>query len=177
MSVVFFGLTPAEALAGVTRHAARALGGDRSASWRRARRRTSAPGRWSVPRCSATSSAACGRMPSTSGRTDLSDLDTRHHAGAMKPAGLDALRLGARTAARDARARPRASAWPTASPRCAAWSPPGRASYGINTGFGAFANSRISTPQLTQLQYNLVRSHACGVGAPLARSWCGGSCC
>jgi histidine ammonia-lyase len=44
----------------------------------------------------------------------------------------------------------------------------GRISYGINTGFGAFANSRISTPQLTQLQYNLVRSHACGVGAPLA---------
>jgi histidine ammonia-lyase len=44
----------------------------------------------------------------------------------------------------------------------------GRVSYGINTGFGAFANSRISTPQLTQLQYNLVRSHACGVGALLA---------
>ncbi|HUG97890.1 MAG TPA: histidine ammonia-lyase [Gammaproteobacteria bacterium] len=43
----------------------------------------------------------------------------------------------------------------------------GRASYGINTGFGAFANARISTAQLTQLQYNLVRSHACGVGAPL----------
>jgi histidine ammonia-lyase len=44
----------------------------------------------------------------------------------------------------------------------------GRVSYGVNTGFGAFANSRISTPQLTQLQYNLVRSHACGVGALLA---------
>lgn len=43
----------------------------------------------------------------------------------------------------------------------------GRVSYGINTGFGAFANSRISTAQLQQLQYNLVRSHACGVGTPL----------
>jgi histidine ammonia-lyase len=43
----------------------------------------------------------------------------------------------------------------------------GRPSYGINTGFGAFANARISTPQLTRLQYNLVRSHACGAGAPL----------
>lgn len=43
-----------------------------------------------------------------------------------------------------------------------------RVSYGINTGFGAFANRRISTPQLAQLQYNLVRSHACGVGAALA---------
>jgi histidine ammonia-lyase len=44
----------------------------------------------------------------------------------------------------------------------------GHASYGINTGFGAFANSRISTPQLARLQYNLVRSHACGTGAPLS---------
>jgi histidine ammonia-lyase len=43
----------------------------------------------------------------------------------------------------------------------------GEASYGINTGFGAFANARISTSQLQQLQYNLVRSHACGVGEPL----------
>jgi histidine ammonia-lyase len=43
----------------------------------------------------------------------------------------------------------------------------GQASYGINTGFGAFANARISTEQLSQLQYNLVRSHSCGVGEPL----------
>ncbi|NGX16910.1 histidine ammonia-lyase [Wenzhouxiangella sp. XN24] len=43
-----------------------------------------------------------------------------------------------------------------------------RVSYGINTGFGAFANRRISTSQLAQLQYNLVRSHACGTGTPLA---------
>jgi len=43
-----------------------------------------------------------------------------------------------------------------------------RVSYGINSGFGAFANRRISTSQLAQLQYNLVRSHACGSGTPLA---------
>ncbi len=43
----------------------------------------------------------------------------------------------------------------------------GQASYGINTGFGAFANTRISADQVRQLQYNLVRSHACGVGPPL----------
>jgi len=40
--------------------------------------------------------------------------------------------------------------------------------YGINTGFGALARERISRDRLTQLQYNLVRSHACGVGEPLA---------
>jgi histidine ammonia-lyase len=43
-----------------------------------------------------------------------------------------------------------------------------KASYGINTGFGALARQRISRDQLAQLQYNLVRSHACGVGEPLA---------
>jgi len=44
----------------------------------------------------------------------------------------------------------------------------GKAHYGINTGFGAFANRRISDDQLVQLQYNLVRSHACGVGEPIS---------
>src|SRR5687767_2324091 len=39
-----------------------------------------------------------------------------------------------------------------------------RVSYGITTGFGAFANKRISPDQVRQLQLNLVRSHACGVG-------------
>ena len=40
-------------------------------------------------------------------------------------------------------------------------------SYGINTGFGAFANQRISPAQVRALQLNLVRSHAAGVGDPL----------
>lgn len=39
--------------------------------------------------------------------------------------------------------------------------------YGINTGFGALASVRIPAAQLQQLQINLIRSHACGVGAPL----------
>ncbi len=42
-----------------------------------------------------------------------------------------------------------------------------RVCYGINTGFGAFANRIISSDQVRQLQYNLVRSHACGIGDPL----------
>jgi len=46
----------------------------------------------------------------------------------------------------------------------------GRVSYGINTGFGAFANRHISSAQVLQLQVNLVRSHACGIGTPLAPS-------
>lgn len=42
----------------------------------------------------------------------------------------------------------------------------GEAIYGVNTGFGAFASVRISPSEITQLQRNLIRSHACGVGAP-----------
>jgi histidine ammonia-lyase len=36
--------------------------------------------------------------------------------------------------------------------------------YGINTGFGALKNIKISNDQLEQLQENLVMSHACGMG-------------
>jgi histidine ammonia-lyase len=39
--------------------------------------------------------------------------------------------------------------------------------YGINTGFGAFANRKIPAVHLDALQLNLVRSHAAGVGDPL----------
>ena len=42
-----------------------------------------------------------------------------------------------------------------------------RVCYGINTGFGAFAKKKISADKVVELQYNLVRSHACGVGDPL----------
>jgi len=40
--------------------------------------------------------------------------------------------------------------------------------YGINTGFGKLASVRISAEQVRQLQINLVRSHACGIGTPLS---------
>jgi histidine ammonia-lyase len=41
--------------------------------------------------------------------------------------------------------------------------------YGVNTGFGANAEVRISAVEVAQLQKNLVRSHSAGVGAPLPR--------
>ncbi len=44
----------------------------------------------------------------------------------------------------------------------------GEAHYGINTGFGTFAEVRIGLPDLARLQRNLVLSHAAGVGAPLS---------
>ena len=43
----------------------------------------------------------------------------------------------------------------------------GQTIYGINTGFGKLANVRVAPDKLDQLQANLIRSHAAGVGTPL----------
>lgn len=40
--------------------------------------------------------------------------------------------------------------------------------YGVNTGFGKLASTRISHDEIRHVQLNLVRSHACGVGEPLS---------
>ncbi len=40
--------------------------------------------------------------------------------------------------------------------------------YGVNTGFGKLAGTRISAADLATLQRNLIRSHSVGVGEPLA---------
>jgi len=46
----------------------------------------------------------------------------------------------------------------------------GQTVYGVNTGFGKLADVRISNENLAQLQTNLVRSHAAGVGQPLSEA-------
>ncbi|MDR7344883.1 histidine ammonia-lyase [Pantoea alhagi] len=43
----------------------------------------------------------------------------------------------------------------------------GRTAYGINTGFGLLAQTRIPAEDLENLQRSLVLSHAAGIGAPL----------
>ena len=49
----------------------------------------------------------------------------------------------------------------------------GKTIYGVNTGFGFLSQVRIPENQIEELQLNLIRSHACGVGewmeAPLVR--------
>src|SRR6266513_73505 len=40
--------------------------------------------------------------------------------------------------------------------------------YGVSTGFGKLSDVRIPRGELRQLQLNLVRSHACGIGNPLS---------
>jgi histidine ammonia-lyase len=42
--------------------------------------------------------------------------------------------------------------------------------YGVNTGFGKLASTRIGSEDLATLQRNLIRSHSVGVGEPLAPS-------
>jgi histidine ammonia-lyase len=45
----------------------------------------------------------------------------------------------------------------------------GRPMYGINTGFGRFADVAVPEEDLNQLQINLILSDACGVGVPLPK--------
>lgn len=43
----------------------------------------------------------------------------------------------------------------------------GQPHYGINTGFGSLSRTRVNSENLRELQRNLVRSHAAGIGDPL----------
>ena len=43
-----------------------------------------------------------------------------------------------------------------------------RAVYGINTGFGPLCDTRITAEETSQLQHNLLLSHAVGVGKPIS---------
>lgn len=45
----------------------------------------------------------------------------------------------------------------------------GETVYGINTGFGLLANTRIPAERLAELQRNLILSHSCGLGDALPR--------
>ena len=46
----------------------------------------------------------------------------------------------------------------------------GEVVYGINTGFGSLVDTNISREKLQDLQINLIRSHATGLGEPMSRS-------
>jgi histidine ammonia-lyase len=46
----------------------------------------------------------------------------------------------------------------------------GKVIYGINTGLGPMAQYKINGNRELELQYNLIRSHSAGCGAPLERT-------
>jgi histidine ammonia-lyase len=49
----------------------------------------------------------------------------------------------------------------------------GETVYGVNTGFGLLANTRIPDDRLAELQTNLILSHSAGLGDPLPRTFRG----
>jgi histidine ammonia-lyase len=78
---------------------------------------------------------------------------------------LQRLHAGGTSLAIDAAARARIRASAAVVQRAAAADAP---VYGVNTGFGKLAGTRIDANDLALLQLNLVRSHSVGVGEPLA---------
>jgi len=78
---------------------------------------------------------------------------------------LQAVHAGGATLALDDAARGQIAASAAVVQRAAAGKAP---VYGVNTGFGKLASTRISEADLATLQLNLIRSHSVGVGEPLA---------
>ncbi|MGZ5206606.1 MAG: aromatic amino acid lyase, partial [Caldimonas sp.] len=84
------------------------------------------------------------------GRLGLDDLQAIHAGGvalALAPAARAAIRASAAVVQAAARGQ--------------------QPVYGVNTGFGKLASTRIDSGQLSTLQQNLIRSHSVGVGEPL----------
>src|SRR5437867_8704233 len=47
-----------------------------------------------------------------------------------------------------------------------------QAVYGVSTGFGKLSDVHVGREQITELQHNLVRSHASGIGEPFSEETC-----
>ncbi len=85
------------------------------------------------------------------GHLTLDELQAIHEGGQpllMDPAALPAIQASAAVVRRAAEGS--------------------AAVYGVNTGFGKLASTRISESDLATLQKNLIRSHSVGVGEPLS---------
>src|SRR3954467_3661102 len=90
-----------------------------------------------------------------------------------RPITLLELEEGARDGRRGALcpdARERVAASRRAIDAIAAAGDSAPAVYGVNTGFGALAETRIHEGDVRALQRNLVRSHACGIGPDLGEA-------
>jgi len=84
--------------------------------------------------------------------------------GALTLDDLQRIHAGAATLRIEAAARERIRRSATVVQRAAAGDAP---VYGVNTGFGKLAGTRIDAADLATLQLNLIRSHSVGVGAAL----------
>jgi histidine ammonia-lyase len=89
----------------------------------------------------------------------------RIHPGHFTLGQLQAVHAGGTALEIDEAAREAIAASAAVVQRAAAGDAP---VYGVNTGFGKLASTRISAADLATLQLNLIRSHSVGVGEPLA---------
>jgi histidine ammonia-lyase len=87
------------------------------------------------------------------------------HPGRLTLEELQAIHAGGLRLELDAAARPDIAAAAAVVQRAAAGNAP---VYGVNTGFGKLASTRISSEDLATLQRNLIRSHSVGVGEALS---------
>ena len=85
--------------------------------------------------------------------------------GSLTLETVQAIHAGGTTLSIDASAMVQVRASAAVVQRAAQSSAP---TYGVNTGFGKLASTRISAADLATLQLNLIRSHSVGVGEPLA---------
>jgi histidine ammonia-lyase len=85
--------------------------------------------------------------------------------GALTLEDLQALHQGGLQLELDPAAVPAIEASAAVVQRAAAGEAP---VYGVNTGFGKLASTRIGADDLATLQLNLIRSHSVGVGQPMA---------
>ncbi len=84
--------------------------------------------------------------------------------GSLTLEELKAIHAGGQPLLMDPQALPAVHASAALVQRAAAGDAP---VYGVNTGFGKLASTRISEADLATLQLNLIRSHSVGVGEPL----------
>ena len=118
-----------------------------------------------APRARAGATSCASR---TSSPNEWPHADAALVAGALTLDDLQRLHAGGKRRSRSTPWRARGSA---PAPRsCSAPPPATRPVYGVNTGFGKLAGTRIGANDLALLQLNLIRSHSVGVGAPLARA-------
>src|SRR6516225_4620046 len=135
----------------------------RRKAWIRAAARRRSSTRRSAPRARAGARSSASR---TSSRSDAMDRTTMRLGGAaLSLDDLQRLHAGAGSLEIDAAARERVRASAAVVQRAAAGDAP---VYGVNTGFGKLAGTRIAADDLALLQLNLIRSHSVGVGEPLA---------
>ncbi|MBL8347370.1 MAG: histidine ammonia-lyase [Rubrivivax sp.] len=95
----------------------------------------------------------------------MAEVTLMLHPGRLTLEALQALHTGGVHLALDPASAPGIAASAAVVQRAAAGDAP---VYGVNTGFGKLASTRISSEDLATLQWNLIRSHSVGVGEPLA---------